>query len=170
MADALRSGRSSPRECGFNSHRRHHFFNSYAISGGRKNGVLRNHVERFVRSGYSVAATPQPSKLLTRVRLPLPAPILFVVGFPSGQRGQTVNLLSPTSMVRIHLPPPFLSSKRQQSLPFFLFLLPDKHSFFLPISNPRQSKIEYEEKDQPLNQMQLLYKNHRGRSAELAAG
>ena len=27
-------------------------------------------------------------------------------GFPSGQRGQTVNLLSPTSMVRIHLPPP----------------------------------------------------------------
>ena len=40
--------------------------------------------------------------------------ILFVVknnnisveGFPSGQRGQTVNLLSVTSMVRIHLPPP----------------------------------------------------------------
>ena len=28
-------------------------------------------------------------------------------GFPSGQRGQTVNLLSSTSMVRIHLPPPF---------------------------------------------------------------
>ena len=26
--------------------------------------------------------------------------------FPSGQRGQTVNLLSSTSMVRIHLPPP----------------------------------------------------------------
>ena len=26
--------------------------------------------------------------------------------FPSGQRGQTVNLLSPTSVVRIHLPPP----------------------------------------------------------------
>ena len=26
--------------------------------------------------------------------------------FPSGQRGQTVNLLSVTSMVRIHLPPP----------------------------------------------------------------
>ena len=26
--------------------------------------------------------------------------------FPSGQRGQTVNLLSLTSMVRIHLPPP----------------------------------------------------------------
>ena len=27
-------------------------------------------------------------------------------GFPSGQRGQTVNLLSTISMVRIHLPPP----------------------------------------------------------------
>ena len=26
--------------------------------------------------------------------------------FPSGQRGQTVNLLSLTSVVRIHLPPP----------------------------------------------------------------
>ena len=31
-----------------------------------------------------------------------------LVGFPSGQRGQTVNLLAPLSMVRIHLPPPFL--------------------------------------------------------------
>ena len=28
--------------------------------------------------------------------------------FPSGQRGQTVNLLSTTSMVRIHLSPPFV--------------------------------------------------------------
>ena len=27
--------------------------------------------------------------------------------FPSGQRGQTVNLLRFVSMVRIHLPPPF---------------------------------------------------------------
>ncbi len=32
---------------------------------------------------------------------------LTIMGeFPSGQRGQTVNLLSLTSMVRIHLPPP----------------------------------------------------------------
>ena len=29
----------------------------------------------------------------------------FMGGFPSGQRGQTVNLLSTTSMVRIHLHP-----------------------------------------------------------------
>ena len=32
--------------------------------------------------------------------------------FPSGQRGQTVNLLSVTSVVRIHLPPPAQSTIR----------------------------------------------------------
>ena len=31
---------------------------------------------------------------------------LNMEGFPSGQRGQTVNLLQLASMVRIHLPPP----------------------------------------------------------------
>src|ERR1039458_10051017 len=32
----------------------------------------------------------------------------YVVGYPSGQRGQTVNLLAMPSMVRIHhLPPPY---------------------------------------------------------------
>ena len=31
---------------------------------------------------------------------------MFLGEFPSGQRGQTVNLLSLTSVVRIHLPPP----------------------------------------------------------------
>ena len=46
------------------------------------------------------------------VRVRLPAPILSANSelnmgeFPSGQRGQTVNLLSVTSVVRIHLPPP----------------------------------------------------------------
>ena len=46
------------------------------------------------------------------VRVRLPAPIfpqrskLNMGEFPSGQRGQTVNLLSMTSVVRIHLPPP----------------------------------------------------------------
>ena len=38
-------------------------------------------------------------------------------GYPSGQRGQTVNLLSTTSMVRIHLPPP----KKLQLYCGFLF-------------------------------------------------
>ena len=50
---------------------------------------------------------------------PYPLHITHVVEFPSGQRGQTVNLLARLSMVRIHLPPPFLTSERQQSLPFF---------------------------------------------------
>ena len=31
--------------------------------------------------------------------------IIIMDGFPSGQRGQTVNLLAMPSMVRIHLPP-----------------------------------------------------------------
>ena len=42
-----------------------------------------------------------------RVRLPAPPSDKLHMGeFPSGQRGQTVNLLSVTSVVRIHLPPP----------------------------------------------------------------
>ena len=46
-------------------------------------------------------------------------------GFPSGQRGQTVNLLSLTSMVRIHLPPPkFIKILEIQFQGFF-------HLFFL---------------------------------------
>ena len=53
--------------------------------------------------------------------------------FPSGQRGQTVNLLSLTSLVRIQLPPP---TKKE--------LLSTKSSFFvypshrLGISSPRE--------------------------------
>ena len=45
-----------------------------------------------------------------RVRLPAPSfrfsAQVNMGEFPSGQRGQTVNLLSVTSVVRIHLPPP----------------------------------------------------------------
>ncbi len=39
--------------------------------------------------------------------------------FPSGQRGQTVNLLAMPSVVRIHLPPP---AKRQAKACLFAFL------------------------------------------------
>ena len=47
--------------------------------------------------------------------------------FPSGQRGQTVNLLSVTSVVRIHLPPPkILGSK----VPENFYLLPLHSSLF----------------------------------------
>ena len=46
-----------------------------------------------------------------RVRLPAPSfrfsAQVNMGEFPSGQRGQTVNLLSVTSVVRIHLPPPY---------------------------------------------------------------
>ncbi len=36
--------------------------------------------------------------------------LVAMEGFPSGQRGQTVNLLSTTSKVRILLPPVLLNS------------------------------------------------------------
>lgn len=32
-------------------------------------------------------------------------------GYPSGQRGQTVNLLAQPSLVRIQLPPPFVTTE-----------------------------------------------------------
>ena len=53
------------------------------------------------------------------VRVRLPAPIfpqrskVNMGEFPSGQTGQTVNLLSMTSVVRIHLPPPKQSQTNQ---------------------------------------------------------
>ena len=56
LADALGSGPSSPKECGFKSHRRYQF-----------------RLEMFC--GYGITAVHQPSKLVMGVRLPLPAPI-----------------------------------------------------------------------------------------------
>ena len=50
--------------------------------------------------------------------------------FPSGQRGQTVNLLSLTSVVRIHHPPP--EKSKSQDL---LFSYPSRR---LGISSPRE--------------------------------
>ena len=41
--------------------------------------------------------------------IPIASSILFMEGFPSGQREQTVNLPSSTSKVRILLPPPFIA-------------------------------------------------------------
>ena len=50
------------------------------------------------------------SRLLVRLRSPAPwvhtVDPTYKGDFPSGQRGQTVNLLSMTSVVRIHHPPP----------------------------------------------------------------
>ena len=60
------------------------------------------------------------------VRVRLPAPIfpqrseLKMGEFPSGQRGQTVNLLSVTSVVRIHLPPPKIPNIRLDGRNFLI--------------------------------------------------
>ena len=60
------------------------------------------------------------------VRVRLPAPIfpqrskVNMGEFPSGQRGQTVNLLSVTSVVRIHLPPPKIPNIRQDGRNFLI--------------------------------------------------
>ena len=78
--------------------------------------------------GYGITAVHQPSKLVIGVRPPLPAP-LSSVGFPSGQRGQTVNLLAQLSMVRIHLPPPFTYSTVCKD-GFFVLKLPILQRFF----------------------------------------
>ena len=43
--------------------------------------------------------------------------------FPSGQRGQTVNLLSLTSVVRIHHPPP---TKKDQALRLVFFVASER--------------------------------------------
>ena len=100
LADALGSGPSSPKECGFKSHRRYQFVLNVLR-------VWHNGCAPAFQAGHGGSTPPTRSKYA-------------VVEFPSGQRGQTVNLLSPTSMVRIHLPPPFLTIQSAE-----------KHSFFL---------------------------------------
>ena len=52
--------------------------------------------------------------------------------FPSGQRGQTVNLLSLTSVVRIHHPPPTKNA----------LLSTDKGAFF-ELSVPLARNVKY---------------------------
>ena len=51
-------------------------------------------------------------------------------GFPSGQRGQTVNLLSVTSMVRIHLPPPINLYEKPDKSGFSAFLHTSSINFY----------------------------------------
>ena len=43
--------------------------------------------------------------------------------FPSGQRGQTVNLLAMPSVVRIHHPPPKIADLRQKIGDFYFFTI-----------------------------------------------
>ena len=58
----------------------------------------------------------------------------YLGDFPSGQRGQTVNLLSLTSLVRIQLPPP--TKKELLSTKSSFFVYPSRR---LGISSPREA-------------------------------
>ena len=50
------------------------------------------------------------------------SPIIgFMGGFPSGQRGQTVNLLLYASVVRIHLHPVFVGGISVAGIPFVVY-------------------------------------------------
>ena len=57
--------------------------------------------------------------------------------FPSGQRGQTVNLLAMPSVVRIHLPPPIrvveMTARRKplETLAVFFFPIQKFRSIFM---------------------------------------
>ena len=72
-------------------------------------GVAQS-VERLICNQQVGGSNPSTSSILSSE---------FNKGeFPSGQRGQTVNLLSVTSMVRIHLPPPKIDNFRQKVVDF----------------------------------------------------
>ena len=47
-----------------------------------------------------------------------------MVGFPSGQREQTVNLSAQPSMVRIHLPPPSINEHGKVNIEQFKYCDP----------------------------------------------
>ena len=61
--------------------------------------------------------------------------------FPSGQRGQTVNLLSSTSVVRIHPPPPRRSKVR--FAPTLFYALHEKASSARFLAPPLQTATAY---------------------------
>ena len=56
--------------------------------------------EQLICNQQVVGSTPITSSIASAIAE------AFLGDFPSGQRGQTVNLLSLTSVVRIHHPPP----------------------------------------------------------------
>ena len=70
---------------------------------------------------------------------------LNLEGFPSGQRGQTVNLLSTTSMVRIHLPPPHMGclATTELSSPAVLFQMATVEKELLIAIEPIASAFFY---------------------------
>ena len=81
------------------------------ISGLNGNAGVAQPVEQLICNQQVGGSNP------SRIRPPAPSQnTLFPQAqvhmgeFPSGQRGQTVNLLAMPSMVRIHLPPPARST------------------------------------------------------------
>ena len=69
-------------------------------------------VEQLICNQQVGGSNPSTSSTLRRSAEPDKLPHLFLIKvnmeeFPSGQRGQTVNLLRYVSVVRIHPPPPY---------------------------------------------------------------
>ena len=89
-----------------------------AVVGHENRHACNDSGKRAISEALSALKTNEKSCLTRRGRFGiLPRiPNLFVVGYPSGQRGQTVNLLALPSNVRIVDPPPFFSQA-----PPFLF-------------------------------------------------
>ncbi len=81
-------------------------------TAGQKNADVAQLAEQLICNQQVAGSSPIISSTRKCV-IPLE-------GFPSGQREQTVNLLSTTSVVRIHLPPP----KKETPNRVFLFLTP----------------------------------------------
>ncbi len=105
----------------------------------------------FYRSGFADVAQ-LAEQLICNQQVIGSSPIIgfilyryFLDGFPSGQRGQTVNLLSVTSVVRIHSLPPYCASqkdatrKTEDFLGFSRFI-----SVFLAFS---KNEFSYKQKD-----------------------
>ena len=68
-------------------------------------------VEQLICNQQVVGSSPSTSSIASPSAMRKTS--LYLGEFPSGQRGQTVNLLSTTSVVRIHLPPPEKSTLRR---------------------------------------------------------
>ena len=88
-----------------------------------------------MQRGRALPARAGPSRsLIERVRLPAPIePQMNMGEFPSGPRGQTVNLLRFASMVRIRPPPP----EKDHSFRIGLFLRLDADS------NPSNATVRW---------------------------
>ena len=66
---------------------------------------------------------------------------IYMGEFPSGQRGQTVNLLSLTSLVRIQLPPPCKKHRSQGSVFFYILEVAPSSVLSLALASDAGSHI-----------------------------